>query len=479
MVDFELNRLLPEIIISLMACLILILAQTRLKKIDNLPFVVTLATLAVAGLIASASMFQDSKIVLEGMFIDDAFANLNKVMICLLTFFVFVYSKEYLNPRKLARSEYYVLGLFSVVGMMILASANHLLSIYLGLELMSLCLYAMVAFQRDSATATEAAMKYFVLGAIGSGSLLYGLSIVYGLTGSLDIAVIQSVMQNVSFDNLPLILALVFVITGLAFKLGAAPFHMWVPDVYHGAPTATTIFLGTAPKIAAFAMLLRLLIGGLESLLPIWQDMLIVIAVLSIAVGNLFAIAQVNLKRMLAYSAIAHMGFMLLGVLSGSEEGYSASLFYMLIYSVMTLGAFGIIVLSAKEDSEAELISDYHGLNRKDPWMAIWLLVIMFSLAGIPPTAGFYAKLLVIQALIDANLVWVAVIAVLLAVVGAFYYLRVIKVAFFDDLTDENPILIHTIPRTVFAVNALLLIGIIPWVGDVIELCQATIVGLL
>ncbi len=479
MSDFELNRLLPEIIISLMACTILVIAETRLKKFKNLPFILTLATLAIAGLIASVGIFRMPDIVLEGMFIGDPFAYLNKVMICLLVFVVFIYSREYSNPRKLARSEYYVLGLFSVVGMMILASANHLLSIYLGLELMSLCLYAMVAFQRDSGTATEAAMKYFVLGAIGSGSLLYGLSIIYGLTGSLDIAVIETVMSEVSIDNLPLILALVFVITGLAFKLGAAPFHMWVPDVYHGAPTATTIFLSTAPKIAAFAMLLRLLIGGLESLLPIWQDMLIVIAILSITIGNVIAIAQENLKRMLAYSAIAHTGFMLLGVLSGTEDGYSASLFYILIYSVMTLGAFGIIVLSAKKDSEAELISDYHGLNRKDPWMAFLLLLIMFSLAGIPPTAGFYAKLVVIQALIDANLVWVAVVAVLLAVVGAFYYLRVIKVAFFDDLVDDNPVLIHTIPRTILGINAIALIAIIPWVGDAIAICRATIFSLI
>ena len=238
-------------------------------------------------------------------------------------------------------------------------------------------------------------------------------------------------------QNLPLIFALVFVITAIAFKLGAAPFHMWVPDVYHGAPTATTVYLGSMPKIAAFAMLMRLLVGGLDSLVLVWQDMLIIIALLSIVVGNLIAIAQDNLKRMLAYSTIAHMGFMLLGILSGSEEGYTASLFYVLVYAVMSLGAFGVIVISAKKNNESDLIKDYSGLNGRDPWMAFWLLLLMFSLAGVPPTVGFYAKLAVIQALVDANLVWVAVIAVLFAVVGAFYYLRVIKVVYFDEISDQ------------------------------------------
>ena len=475
----ELQQLLPEIIVSLMACLILVVDQTRLNKFKDLPFLLTLLTLVVACMLTGSQVYEHSVIVLEGMFIDDSFANLTKFMICLLAIVVFIYSKTYSEQRDIGGSEYYVLGLFGILGMMVMVSADHLLVIYLGLELMSLCLYAMVAFQRDSPNATEAAMKYFVLGAIGSGSLLYGLSILYGLTGSLDISTIHQLLTDSSSENLPLIFALVFIVTALAFKLGAAPFHMWVPDVYHGAPTSTTIYLGTLSKIAAFAMLMRLLVGGLESLQPIWQDMLIIIALLSIIIGNVIAIAQVNLKRMLAYSTIAHMGFMLLGILSGSEEGYAASLFYVLVYSVMSLGAFGIIVISAKKNDELDLISDYSGLNGRDPWMAFWVLLLMFSLAGVPPTVGFYAKLAVIQALVDAELVWVAVVAVLFAVVGAFYYLRVIKVVYFDDLSD-TPVPFQQSPnsRILLGVNAIALVAILPWVGTAIAICETAIASL-
>lgn len=475
----ELSRLIPEIVVSIMACIILVADQTRLERIKNLPFILTLFTLLVVCVLTGSQVYRDSVIVIEGMFADDAFANLTKFMICLLGVAVFVYSKSYSQQRDIAKSEYYVLGLFGILGMMIMSSADHLLVLYLGLELMSLCLYAMIAFQRDSALATEAAMKYFVLGAIGSGSLLYGLSILYGLTGSLDISTIHATLVDSTEQNLPLIFALVFVVTAIAFKLGAAPFHMWVPDVYHGAPTATTVYLGSMPKIAAFAMLMRLLIGGLDSLAPVWQDMFIIIALLSIAVGNLIAIAQSNLKRMLAYSTIAHMGFMLLGILSGSQEGYTASLFYVLVYAVMSLGAFGVIVISASKSEECDLIKDYSGLNGRDPWMAFWLLLLMFSLAGVPPTVGFYAKLAVIQALVDANLVWVAVIAVLLAVVGAFYYLRVIKVVYFDDIS-EQPIdfdrTTHT--RVLLGFNAIVLVAILPWVGSAIAICQQAILSL-
>ncbi|MDE0310095.1 MAG: NADH-quinone oxidoreductase subunit NuoN [Acidiferrobacterales bacterium] len=475
----ELSRLIPEIVVSVMACVILVADQTRLERIRNLPFALTLLTLLVVCALTASQVYRESATVVEGMFADDAFATVTKFMICLLGVAVFVYSRSYSEQRDIARSEYYVLGLFGILGMMIMSSADHLLVLYLGLELMSLCLYAMIAFQRDSALATEAAMKYFVLGAIGSGSLLYGLSILYGLTGSLDISIIHATLVDSSEQNLPLIFALVFVVTAIAFKLGAAPFHMWVPDVYHGAPTATTVYLGSMPKIAAFAMLMRLLIGGLESLAPIWQDMFIIIALLSIAVGNLIAIAQTNLKRMFAYSTIAHMGFMLLGILSGSQEGYTASLFYVLVYAVMSLGAFGIIVISASKGDESDLIKDYSGLNARDPWMAFWLLLLMFSLAGVPPTVGFYAKLAVIQALVDANLVWVAVIAVLLAVVGAFYYLRIIKVVYFDDIS-EQPIdfdrTAHT--RVLLGFNAIVLVAILPWVGSAIAICQQAILSL-
>ena len=476
---FEVQQLIPEIVVSLMACVILIVDQTPMKKFKNLPLGLTVLTLLAVCLLTGSEIYQQSVVVFNGMFVDDAFSNLTKFMIGLLTIVVFLYSRTYSSDRGISGSEYYVLGLFGVLGMMVMASADHLLVLYLGLELMSLCLYALVAFQRDSSNATEAAMKYFVLGAIGSGSLLYGLSILYGLTGTLDISELQAMLINTSAQNLPLVFALAFVVMALAFKLGAAPFHMWVPDVYHGAPTSTTIYLGTIPKIAAFAMLMRLLIGGLDTLLPIWQDMLIMIALLSIIVGNVLAISQTNLKRMLAYSTIAHMGYMLLGVLSGTNEGYSAALFYVLIYSVMSLGAFGIILISAKNNSEKDLISDYSGLNARDPWMAFWLLLLMFSLAGVPPTVGFYAKLAVIQALVDANLVWVAVIAVVFAVVGAFYYLRVIKVVYFDELTEVNvPSSGLSGMRTVLGVNAIALVAILPWVGDAIQICETAISSL-
>ena len=464
---------------SLMACAILVVDQTALKKYKNLPFTLTLITLVVVSIIFAGNLYQDTAVVMEGMFIDDSFSNLTKLVICLIGLLVFAHARAYSNARNIAGSEFYVLGLFGILGMMVMASADHLLVIYLGLELMSLCLYSMVAFQRDSSNATEAAMKYFVLGALGSGSLLYGLSIIYGLTGSLDIAIIQNEFADASADNLPLILAVVFVVVALAFKLGAAPFHMWVPDVYHGAPTSTTIYLGTIPKIAAFAMVIRLLIGGLMELQHLWQDMLIIIALLSIIVGNVIAIAQTNLKRMLAYSTIAHMGFMLLGVLSGTNEGLTASLFYVIVYAIMSLGAFGIIVISAKKDEEFDRISDYSGLNSRDPWMAFWMLLLMFSLAGVPPTVGFYAKLAVIQAIVDVNLVWVAVIAVLFAVVGAFYYLRVIKVVYFDQL-EEVLVPYQQLPasRTLLGLNAMVLVAILPWVGDVLSICETAITSL-
>ena len=475
----QLQELIPEIIVGSMACVILLADQTRLNRVANLSLMLTLVTLAAVCVLTGSQIYHESVIVMDGMFIDDGFSNLTKFMIALIGMVVFVYSSAYSRDRGINGSEYYVLGLFGVLGMMVMVSADHLLALYLGLELMSLCMYAMVAFQRDSSTATEAAMKYFVLGAIGSGSLLYGLSILYGLTGTLDIWAIQILVSNMSADNLPLVFALVFVVTALAFKIGVAPFHMWVPDVYHGAPTCTTIYLGTLPKIAAFAMLIRLLVGALDSLLPVWQDMLIIIALLSIVVGNVVAIAQTNLKRMLAYSTIAHMGYMLLGLLSGTAEGYSASLFYVLVYAVTGLGAFGIILVSAQSNDEKDLISDYSGLNGRDPWMAFWLLLLMFSLAGVPPTVGFYAKLAVIQALVDANLVWVAVVAVVFAVVGAFYYLRVIKVVYFDQL-EEQPSTVAAMPgmRMVLGINAIALVAILPWVGDVIAICHTAIASL-
>ncbi len=476
--DIPYHSLIPEIVISLAACGVLIVDQTGLKRF-SISYYVSLLALAVAGLVASAGIGEPASVALNGMFIEDSLSSLIKTAVCLLTLIVFVYSRTYANDRSIGQCEYYVLGLFGVLGMMVMASAGHLLVIYMGLELMSLCLYAMVAFQRDSSEATEASMKYFVLGAIASGCLLYGMSILYGLTGTLEIAAIQDAVRTMSADNVALIFALVFVIVALAFKLGAAPFHMWVPDVYHGAPTSTTLYLGAAPKIAAFAMLMRLLIGGLDHLSDIWQDMFIIIALLSIIVGNVTAIVQSNIKRMLAYSTIAHMGFLLLGILSASHEGYAAALFYVLVYSVMSLGAFGMIVLFASQGRECDMIEDYRGLNARNPWMALLMLLLMFSLAGVPPTVGFYAKFAVIQALVDAELVWVAVVAVIFAVVGAFYYLRVIKVIYFDS-APQTYAPFNAVPESkmLISINAIGLLAILPWVGGILSMCLQAVNGL-
>jgi len=412
------------------------------------------------------------------MFVADSLADLLKLGTYVITFFVFAYSRDYLRDRGMFRGEYFVLGLFGVVGMMVMASASHFLTLYLGLELLSLSLYAMIAFQRDSGTATEAAMKYFVLGAIASGMLLYGMSMLYGATGSLEIAAVSKAIGKMSPDNIILIFGLVFVISGLAFKLGAVPFHMWVPDVYHGAPTAVALYVGTAPKLAGFALFLRLLVGGLEPLAGSWQSMLMIIAVLSMAIGNLIAIAQDNIKRMLAYSSISHMGFFLLGILSAEPNGYSSSLFYILVYAVMSAGAFGMIILLSRAGFEAERLEDFKGLNQRSPWHAFLMMLLMLSMAGVPPTVGFYAKLLVIQSVIKVGMIPLAVAAVLLAVIGGYYYLRVIKLMYFDDATEHAPIRAGRDVQVLMGINALVLVGVLPWVGVIMDLCRQAIKAL-
>ncbi len=475
---------LPEIVLAFFACVMLVVDQIFVKRKAASAKVADMQLYAVVILIFAAGIgvigaSHAPAVFMNGMLVHDLLSSIMKVVFCVFTAIVLIYSESYSIQRGMNRGEYYVLALFGVLGMMVMASAAHLLVLYMGLELMSLCLYAMVAFQRDSSHATEAAMKYFVLGAIASGCLLYGMSILYGLTGSLYIAEIQQVLVSMSADNVALIFALVFVVVALVFKLGAAPFHMWVPDVYHGAPTSTTLYLSVAPKLAAFAMLIRLLIGGLENLHEAWQDMLIIIALLSIIVGNVTAIVQTNLKRMLAYSTIAHMGYLLLGILSATAEGYAASLFYALVYAVMSMGAFGMIVLFAREGYESDKISDLQGLNSRNPWMAFFMLLLMFSLAGVPPTVGFYAKFAVIQALVDAGLIWVAVVAVVFAVVGAFYYLRVIKVMYFDEAIEPGQKFGAPIESmALISVNAIALIAILPWVGDILALCKQAIEGL-
>lgn len=460
----------PEIFVFSMACVILVadLYLPERRRFVN-------CGLALLTLVGSALLtlrdFGSPGVLFGGMFIHDPLADTLKIAIDMVMFFVLVYSRDYLHARGMYRGEYFVLALFGVTGMMIMVSAGHMLVLYLGLELLSLSLYAMVAFHRDSAPATEAAMKYFVLGALASGMLLYGMSMLYGATGSLDITTIHKSIAAMAPGNMILIFGLVFIVVGLAFKLGAAPFHMWVPDVYHGAPTSVTLYLSTAPKLAAFALFMRLLVGGLDGLAGSWQPMLIILALLSLAVGNVIAIAQTNLKRMLAYSAIAHMGFVLLAILAAGPNGYGSAMFYMLVYVVMGLAAFGVVSLLSRQGFEAEQLDDYKGLNRRNPWLAFLMLLIMFSMAGVPPTAGFYAKLLVLQSIVDAGLVWLAAVAVLFSVIGAYYYLRVVKLMYFDAPADAAPIDAGVDVRTLLSVNALALIAIIPWVGSLMDLC--------
>jgi len=464
----------PELLVFTMACVILLadlfLSQERRFVTCGL----TLLTLIGAAFL-TLKHFGAGGLAFNGMFIGDALADTLKLALYLVVFFVMIYSRDYLGSRSIYRGEYFVLALFAVTGMMVMISAAHFLTLYLGLELLSLSLYAMVALQRDSVPATEAAMKYFVLGALASGMLLYGLSMLYGATGSLEIAAVRKVIGAMKPDNLVLIFGLVFVVVGLAFKLGAVPFHMWVPDVYHGAPTSVTLFIGSAPKLAAFALFMRLLVGGLEGLAPHWQQMLMILSVLSLATGNILAIAQTNIKRMLAYSTIAHMGFFLLGILAAGPNGYSSAMFYILIYAVMSLAAFGVVLLLSREGFESDRLDDFRGLNKRNPWFAFLMLLVMFSMAGVPPMVGFYAKLTVIQAVIDANLIWLAVVAVLFAVIGAFYYLRVVKIMYFDAPAETAPVVAGTDMRVLLSINALALVAILPWVGSLMELCARAI----
>lgn len=466
----------PEMILAFMACLILVVPLYMDKEAGaKLSYFASIATLVGVALLTIFTFDNTASVAFNNMFVDDPMADLLKISICLISAAVFVYSRRYNEDRGLFQGEYYVLGLFGVAGMMIMSSANHLLTLYLGLELMSLCLYAMIAFYRDDKLAVESAMKYFVLGALASSILLYGMSLLYGLTGSLELSVIRNSLAGTEQGNVAVALAVVFIIVALAFKLGAVPFHMWVPDVYQGAPTSSTAFLGAAPKIAAFAITMRLLAGGLEDLHGMWQQMLIIIALLSIAAGNIIAIAQSNFKRMLAYSTISHMGFFLCGILAGTEEGYSASLFYVLIYAVMSAGAFGIILFIATKNNESDQLDDLKGLSKRSPWTALLLLILMFSMAGVPPTVGFFAKFVVIQALVNAGLVWVAIVAVVLAVIGAYYYLRIIKLAYFDAPESDEPVPNNGTMGTVLTVNILLIVAILPWVGSLLALCDQVI----
>jgi NADH-quinone oxidoreductase subunit N len=462
----------PEIFLGLAACAILLLdlmLNDAQRRWNGVLAVVSLILTAVLVAIQPVSV----KIVaLGGLFELDRMAQVLKVVTLLSVAVVFVYSTDYLQRRSILKGEYYVLGLFATLGAMVLISAGSLITLYLGLELMSLCLYAMVAFDRESGIAAESAIKYFVLGSMASGTLLYGMSIVYGVTGSLELAAIAAAAHNGLGGNIGLIFGIAFLIVGVGFKFGAVPFHMWLPDVYEGSPTCVTVFIGTASKLAAFALAMRLLPEALAGAQPDWSQMLVVLAVLSMAIGNIVAIAQSNLKRMLAYSTISHVGYILLGILSGTAQGYQASMFYMISYVLVTAGSFGMILLLARQGFEADKLEDFRGLNARSPWFAGMMAILMFSLAGLPPFIGFWAKLGVIQAVLNVNTTWLAVVAVLFSVVGAFFYLRIVKLMYFDEPTETAVIGGSVLMRTILSCNALLAfgLGLIP--GTLLQLCQ-------
>jgi NADH-quinone oxidoreductase subunit N len=457
---------LPEIFMLSAISLILLIDLFVSQRFQNLTYTLAQITLFVTGYLAF-SLIGESQVIFDGTFVLDTMGSTFKVFTMGFAMVALVYTRHYLKVHNLFRGEYFVLALLSVLGMMVMISAHSLLTIYLGLEIMSLSLYTLIAIARDRATAVEAALKYFVLGAIASGLLLYGMSMIYGITGSLDIAQIATFATSATLASeqvLILNFGLVFLVIGIAFKLGAVPFHMWVPDVYQGAPTSVTMFLSTVPKIAATAMLVRLLIDGLGAMQAYWSDLFMVLAILSIALGSLVALMQSNIKRLLAYSTISHIGFILLGFTTGVIEGYGAAVFYVLVYILMSLAAFGSIIALNKQGFEAEQIADFRGLSKHSPWFALIMLVVMLSMAGVPPFIGFYSKLFILQQVISAGYVYLAITAVVFAVISAYYYLQIIKTMYFDDAEGEITVTAPLDMKVVLSVNGILIlvIGIMP-----------------
>lgn len=450
---------LPELFVFLMACATLTIDLFLQQNQRHITYIMSQCTIIGAAILTWATYTQVPVVTLSDHFIRDAMGDVLKFFVYLASFAVFLYSRDYLQRLNLFKGEYYTLGLFGILGMLVMISAQSLLSVYLGLELLSLSLYALVAIDRDSEVASEAAMKYFVLGSLASGMLLYGISMIYGATGSVELQAIANSVARQGADNIVLVFGLVFLVAGLAFKLGAVPFHMWVPDVYQGAPTSVTLYIGSAPKLAAFALVMRVLVDGLGALQGDWQQMLILLAVLSIALGNLVAIAQTNIKRMLAYSTISHVGFLAFGVLAGTSEGYTAAMFYTITYVLMAVAAFGVIIALGRKGFEVESIEDLNGLNDRNPWLAFVMMITMMSMAGVPFMAGFYAKFMVLQAVVNVGLTWLAIVGVVFSVIGAFYYLRVVKCLYFDKPVNvQAPIELALDTNIAISTNGLLLI---------------------
>jgi NADH-quinone oxidoreductase subunit N len=464
-----------EIFLLVMVSVILIADLFIVNNTKTATYFLTLFTLSVCSFIPTLTYQGGISHLFNHMFVNDPMSIVLKVFTCISVMTMLVYSRSYLIARGLFTGEFLALVLFATLGMMVMISASNLLTLYLGLELLALSQYALVALQRDSAIATEAAMKYFILGAMASGFLLYGMSMLYGATGSLDINRIAEVIKHGAANKALLVFGLSFIVAGLAFKLGAVPFHMWIPDVYQGAPTAMTMFIGSAPKLAAFAFVMRILVEALQPMMVDWSGMLMILAVLSMAVGNFTAIAQTNLKRMLAYSTIAHMGFLLIGILSGTVEGYGSSMFYAVVYVLMSLGGFGMIMLLSREGFEADNLNDFKGLNQRSPWLAFMMLLLMFSMAGVPPTVGFYAKFSVLNAAVQTGHITLVVMAVLFSLIGAFYYLRIVKLMYFDAPESHEKLYLQPDSGLLISINglAVLALGILP--GTLMSVCAVSV----
>ncbi len=483
----ELNLIpaMAEIVLAIAIMVILVAGLFVREEKQPLSHWLSLLAIVITALVTISSFDSGgTRYAFNQMFVSDSMGQLLKLFACIATFATLIYARQYTAVRGMLggtlSGEFYVLALMTLLGQMIMISGNSFLIIYLGLELMSLSLYALVALRRDHPISTEAAMKYFVLGAMASGFLLYGMSLLYGASGSLNLTQVAAAVSSGTVNKMVLVLGVVFLVAGLAFKLGAAPFHMWAPDVYQGAPTSVTLLLGAAPKLAAFAICMRLLVGALGAMAADWQQMLIVMAVASMAVGNITAIAQTNIKRMLAYSTISQMGFMLLGLISGVFEGsttaatanaYSASMFYAVTYVLTTLGSFAMIMLLSRSGFEAESLEDFKGLNQRSPWFAAVMMVLLMSFAGVPPMVGFFAKLSVLEAALAAGHLWLVIVAVLLSLVAAYYYLRIVKLMYFDAPTDTSPIVADRGMQITLSVNgiAVVLLGILP--GTLMTAC--------
>ena len=462
----------PEITLLGLICVVLI-ADLFIEDEHRIrTFWISMLALVVLLFTINWTAPEGRMVIFSGSYVSDPLSQILKFAAVLFVAITFLYSRDYLRANDLHKGEYYVLGLIGLLGMMIMMSANSLLTMYLGLETLALSLYALVAIDRNNVTSAESAMKYFILGAIASGALLYGISWVYGVTGSLQFHEIAlTISSDPSLNSLPLWFGLAFLIVGIGFKFGAVPFHMWLPDVYQGARTPVTLYIATAPKLAALALILRILVDGLGNLHETWSAMIMVIAVLSLLVGNFVAIAQTNIKRMLGYSTIAHVGFILLAIFCGTAKGNAAALFYTLTYVIAAAGAFGMIILLSRRGYDAENLSDFKGLNARSPWFALMMMFLMFSMAGVPPFVGFFAKLNVISAVVDSGNTGLAVLMVLASVVGAYYYLRVIWYMYFEDAQDKAVLQAKTDTRVVLSLNSLavLALGIVP--GSLLALC--------